>query len=1597
MTDEIDKTWTIDLKTSLGYMQAFVDSGANIDVINQEYAIKEYGHYVKDIRSFSASTASSQIVINKNINIDIQLSAKALPININLYLVPNLPYNIIIGRYTAKRLGYTLELKTDEPHEVRLERAIDPHALPPEFEPQIERTTFNASNTTVTNNTQINQEVFLVQAERDSIFDIFCIRGFENDTIHELYPISAVENTNTVYPTPNIAENTKPEIKTKFMQLYENYKTHIAALHQYDLGKIENFEFKLELKDPTKRPPNQPYYRCSPEHAQEIQRQIDLMLKYDIAETSTSDCASPMFGVPKKNGELRCCVDYRVLNQLTLGYHHPLPRIEDLLNKVATGKYFASLDIRQAFLNVMVEKETRKLMAFKTPGAHVQPKRMLFGVKGAPAFQQMIMSRLFSHLKKVQIYLDDIIIYADTEEELCEKLETVFEILKENNIKLNFDKCLFFQKEIEYLGRIVAYNKIRIQPQYIKKLLNLEIPKTKKELQMVLGVIGWVAPWIPHLAHLSSPLHDLKQKHAKWKWTPRHTESFLKIKNLIKTADYLTPPDPRKQFVIWCDASQIARGACLAQQDLKSPGYELCEFWSKKFTKAELNWHTYSKELSAILGALLHWRIYLNSSPHPTIIYTDHHNIVHLYNITKLPNLSQRLQRWACIFQEFDLIIRHIKGEKNILADYLSRALKPLEQPEITTPDEAKEQEIKQEKHKIKLEKKSIKSINKTNKKPTQSSEKKILHKQEQQKLETEINVMEWKNITTANKKQTNTFYYKELQMGPSLNTEILPMITRKKARQQKLQLEKELGERHIAEQNKKTREYLKTHDPVDSLEDTDDEEWESPKRRKQVKKKEKPTLRKKKGYKPLKIQEESENEDTMDVDEEEKFVVTPQIKKFTLYKDEQNAKTEKQLREINNSSWNEYLDDIFSMLERDRSGIIAFQDEDVLKNHQLNDSLIQNAIKFKYFRPESIEYEEAKAELTPSLQSNIEKRVLRSNEITFYNGKKWAPFSLQYSIMQFYHSYLGPHSGVSRTFDLITREYWWPGIDKDVRQFVKTCHTCQMTQGKIDPNIGEYQQFIATHVNHIVHIDLVGPLPEAAEGYKYILTMIDRFSKWAMYAPTRTATAKEVAFIFFQRWICSMGTPKRLITDRGSNFVGHLFKHFNQLFGITPTFTSAYNPRANGQIERIHGPLKKGLRDICLDKSINIFKGIDWDIFLPAIQASYNNHTHPATGYTPYEIIHGRPFEFLPPHHITDLEYNKLSDNIKQYMEQIKTQIKIVQAQVKENQKKYDKKRFATTNKNRYPNPFEIGDLVRIDRSHLLEGNDKSLGVKFTGPYTVSRILPNNTIEVVDPSNNGKFKTNIKWVTKYYRQINKNQINTIQINTEINETQFQQTLKALTTAKYRTMQKDTITRTPTQLAELISYVSDIYSEDQKTITKIDLFAGDGAITKTLEPPCIAVEKDKKLIDIGQKIAPQAKWLQYDLTKWYDIQQLLLQHKHKFSQVISNPPWELGYWTILLAYQLLKYDKPAYLIILLPSDFFIATERKRQIFHQLKINIIKQYLVGRWNYLKDIPKSSPRIGTDSIFIISNQTTANKTVQFDTEWLLPSESERTKHT
>ena len=1522
MTDKIDTKTFIPLDTNLGKIQAFADTGANIDCINLKLANELWPELILPTRTFSALSANNtQIQINKYIPLTINTSNNK--VNTNMFCIENLPYKFLLGRITIHRIGWVLQ--PSQPTEIHLQKTIDPLILPEDFETQIERNTFHFTDT---EHTTDSTEVCIVQAEHQTIWDQMLLRQSEQQYIHELFTLEE-QNTQSI-PTPSIPEHIDNNIKNQFFEIFDKYKESIAAKHQYDLGKISNFEFKLTLKDPNKRPPLQPFFRCSPEHAQEIDRQIELMLQHDIAEISDSDVASPMFGVPKKNGELRCCVDYRWLNKLTLGYHQPLPRIEELLYRVAQGKWYASLDIRQAFLNVPVESETRKLMAFRTPNHHVQPTRMLFGVKGAPAFQQMIMNHILGHIKNVLVYIDDIIIFAQSQEELIETIEKIFDILQHENIKLNFAKCSFFEQEIEFLGRIISYKQIKVHPKYIKKVLNLKSPKTKKELQMVLGVIGWIAPWIPHLAHISSILHDLKKDKVKFVWTPKHEQALQKIKRLVETVDFLTPPDIHKQFILWTDASEVARGACLAQKEPDSNDYQLCEFWSKKFTSQEKNWHVYSQELSALLLALDHWRLYIQASPYPTIVYTDHHNLLHLYNLVKLPNLNQRLHRWASMFQEFDLIIRYIPGKNNILADYLSRVEDPLI-PASNTDN--------------------------TNLQPSDDNK------------ENEDDIHQPLDSNIA---QLGLLIAGQLCIGPSFQPQLMPTITRSQMHKQKQNELQAQQIQHILDQDTKTRQNLNNPETYDS--DTPKQPPKPLTNRPQIKKRH----RSGDEFMPAK-QKIKKPEINTPNPEIPPVIHHPQ--KIEL-PDLTNLKNESQIRAAKHKHWNETIDHLFNLLKKDTSHPISFHDDIVLQTHQENDSLIQNALNYRYCLTDTNEYKEAKEALSPQLRQRIDNRLLKEGNLVFYNGKRWLPHTLQPYALHFYHTRLATHIGTQHTLDAIQETYCWPGISRDVREYVKSCHTCQLSQGHIDPNLGYYQQFAAHEINEIVHIDVVGPLPPTPNGYKYILTMCDRFSKYAIFTPMYNQTAQEAAFLFFQHWICRIGTPKKLISDRGSLFRAELFKYFEQLFGIKPTFTSSYNPRANGALERIHAPLKKGLRDICMDKSINIFDQLPWHTYLPSIECNHNRCIHPATKYSPYELMTGRSFQFLTP--TNNIPYHEIKDqDTKTFLDTIQKQIKIIHQNARSNQKTYDEKRFLKTNEKRYDNPFKVGQLVKVAQYHTKHGNQKSLSNKFSGPFTVTKIFSPTNIEILDTQSGHRANVHVRYVKHYYRRTNNNkpQIQILQIPKQ--EIYFQQLFKQLTTSRYKSKKWQTITRTPHELARKIGIVS--AQLRQPGFNLIELFAGDGRITTHLPSPLVAVDFNDTLINTAKQTITHAQWIKQDLVSFKTIHLFLAKHSHKYTQVISNPPWEYGFWTILLAKHLLTKNKNSKLIILLPSDFFTATAKKRKLFEDLQVHIERQYEVGRWNYLADLPKTSTRIGSDSIFVISTQYKKTSRVIYPTEW------------
>jgi hypothetical protein len=217
-------------------------------------------------------------------------------------------------------------------------------------------------------------------------------------------------------------------------------------------------------------PPYGPRYRHTPIEREELERQVTEGISKGIIEPSSAPYGSPVIFVKKKDGSLRMCIDYRALNRITIKNRYPLPRIDDLLDQVSKAKYFTSLDLASGYHQIRIRPEDVPKTSFSTPFGHFQWKVLIEGLTNAPATFQHFMNEVFKDEmhKFVAVYLDDILIYSNSEEEHYKHVEHVLNKLKANNLFLRFDKCSFFKREVKYLGHIIDEHGIRPDPDKVR-------------------------------------------------------------------------------------------------------------------------------------------------------------------------------------------------------------------------------------------------------------------------------------------------------------------------------------------------------------------------------------------------------------------------------------------------------------------------------------------------------------------------------------------------------------------------------------------------------------------------------------------------------------------------------------------------------------------------------------------------------------------------------------------------------------------------------------------------------------------------------------------------------------------------------------------------------------------------------------------------------------------------------------------------------------------------------------------------------------------------------------------------------------------------
>ena len=251
------------------------------------------------------------------------------------------------------------------------------------------------------------------------------------------------------------------------------------------------------------------------------EKQISELIEKGWIEPSTSPYGAPILFVVKKNGELRMCIDYRALNQLTIKNRYPLPRIDDLFDCLQGAKFFTSLDLAQGYHQIQILDEDVPKTAFRTPKGHFQFRVLSFGLTNAPAtFQTAMNEMLAPYLREsALVYLDDILIYSKTWEEHLIHVRQVLQKLREYKFYAKLKKCNFGETSLAYLGHIVSGEGIKVDPKKIEVVKDWARPTTVKQIRSFLGFANYFRKFVKGYSIIVKPLTDLTQANRNWDWT----------------------------------------------------------------------------------------------------------------------------------------------------------------------------------------------------------------------------------------------------------------------------------------------------------------------------------------------------------------------------------------------------------------------------------------------------------------------------------------------------------------------------------------------------------------------------------------------------------------------------------------------------------------------------------------------------------------------------------------------------------------------------------------------------------------------------------------------------------------------------------------------------------------------------------------------------------------------------------------------------------------------------------------------------------------------------------------------------------------------
>ena len=422
-------------------------------------------------------------------------------------------------------------------------------------------------------------------------------------------------------------------------------------------------EFAIDLVSGT-RPIAMTPYRTAPKEEKALREQIEELMSKGFIRHSQSPWGAPALLVPKKDGTMRMCIDYRKLNQATVKNKYPLPRIDDLFDQLRGSSFFSKIDLRSGYHQLRVREEDIQKTAFRTRNGHYEFVVMPFGLTNAPAAFMDLMNRVFQPYLNdfVVVFIDDILVYSPTEEAHREQLHIVLSTLRSHQLYAKLSKCEFWTRKVQFLGHVVSESGVAVDPEKIEAVTKWERPKSVTEIRSFLGLAGYYRRFVKDFSRLAAPMTRLTRKGVKFEWDSRCEESFQKLKMLLTTTPVLIIPERGIGYTVYCDASKEGMGIVLMQLG------KVVAYGSRQLKDHERNYPTHDLELGAVVFALKCWRHYLYGEKFE--VFSDHKSLKYIFTQR---DLNMRQRRWMEYLEQYDFDLQYHPGKANVVADALSR------------------------------------------------------------------------------------------------------------------------------------------------------------------------------------------------------------------------------------------------------------------------------------------------------------------------------------------------------------------------------------------------------------------------------------------------------------------------------------------------------------------------------------------------------------------------------------------------------------------------------------------------------------------------------------------------------------------------------------------------------------------------------------------------------------------------------------------------------------------------------------------------------------------------------------------------------------